>query len=172
MLNLLMKTYKVFSTSYKTFGCMEEIVPDFKLLHNYALQTKLYPIPKIAKQFAQKEIPELLKAGIIENFTSNYCFPAIFVKKKLLPDEATNDSKFRMVIHYKLLNSITESYKICFPKITDILQNISEKKKIYSVLDLKTAFFQIKLQDKHKQILAFATEFGNFQPCWLPFGLN
>ena len=48
MLNLLMKNYKVFSISYKTLGCKEEIVPDFKLLHNYDLQTKPYPIPKIA----------------------------------------------------------------------------------------------------------------------------
>ncbi|GBM16626.1 Transposon Tf2-9 polyprotein [Araneus ventricosus] len=43
-------------------------------------------------------------------------------------------------------------------------------RKIYCVLDLKSAFFQIKLRDEDKRKLAFCTEMGNFQPTRLPFG--
>nr|GBL57858.1 Transposon Tf2-6 polyprotein [Araneus ventricosus] len=74
-----------------------------------------------------------------------------------------------MVVDYRLLNSVTESFKICLPKIADILHEISGK-KWYSVLDLKSAFFQIKLKNSDKQKLAFCSELGNFQPTRLPFG--
>lgn len=45
------------------------------------------------------------------------------------------------------------------------------RKKMYTVLDLKAAFFQILLQEKDRSKLAFATEYGNFQPARLPFEL-
>ncbi|GBN62184.1 Transposon Tf2-9 polyprotein, partial [Araneus ventricosus] len=168
ILQLLINNYSVFSSTYSTLGSTDKVVPEFKLYHDYALQTKPYPIPKIAKEYAQEEIKKLLDAGIIEPSSSNYCFPVIFVKKKPLPGEG-NKQKFRMAIDYRLLNCITESHKICLPKIMDIIQNIAGK-NWYSVLDLKSAFFQIQLKDKDKEKLAFCCELGNFQPCRLPFG--
>ncbi|GBO31034.1 Transposon Tf2-9 polyprotein, partial [Araneus ventricosus] len=165
ILKLLMQNFKVFSKSYQTLGCTDAITPEFKLLHNFPIQTKPYPIPKIAHDFAKQEIQKLLEAGIIEPSTSNYSFPIIFVKKK----SDSKKLKFRMVVDYRLLNSVTESFKICLPKIADILHEISGK-KWYSVLDLKSAFFQIKLKNSDKQKLAFCSELGNFQPTRLPFG--
>ena len=41
-----------------------------------------------------------------------------FVKEKPLPGE--NKLKFKVVIDYSLLNSITEGFKICQPKISEI----------------------------------------------------
>nr|GBL67533.1 Retrovirus-related Pol polyprotein from transposon opus [Araneus ventricosus]GBL68087.1 Retrovirus-related Pol polyprotein from transposon opus [Araneus ventricosus] len=128
-------------------------------------KTKPYPMTKIAHDFAKQEIQKLLEAGIIEPSTLNYSFPIIFVKKK----SDSKKLKFRMVVDYRLLNSVTESFKIYLPKIADILHEISGK-KWYSVLDLKSAFFQIKLKNSDKQKLAFCSELGNFQPTRLPFG--
>ncbi|GBL57895.1 hypothetical protein AVEN_166671-1 [Araneus ventricosus] len=82
ILKLLMQNFKVFSKSYQTLGYTDVITPEFKLLHNFPIQTKPYPIPKIAHDFAKQEIQKLLEAGIIEPSTSNYSFPIIFVKKK------------------------------------------------------------------------------------------
>lgn len=124
MLHMLMQNSSVFSKSYKTLGCSEAVTPEFKLLHNFPLQTKPYPIPKIAKQFA----------------SSSYNFPVIFVKKKPLPGKPQKELNFRMVVDYRLLNSITESFKICLPKISEILHSIAGKSH-YCVLDLKAAFF-------------------------------
>lgn len=167
ILDLLISNYKVFSKTYKTLGCTKEVVPQFKLLHEFPIQTKPYPIPNIAKQFAVKEISDLLEAGIIEPTNSNYAFPVLFVKKKPLPGE--KDLKFPMVIDYRLLNSITESFKICLPKISDIIHTIAGR-NLYCVLDLKSAFFQIYLPESDRSKLAFCSELGNFQPCRMPFG--
>ncbi|GBO44515.1 Transposon Tf2-6 polyprotein [Araneus ventricosus] len=169
MQDLLLKNYKVFSKSYKTLGETSAVIPEFSLLHNFPLQTKPYSIPLMAKKYAQQEINNLLEAGIIEPSSSSYCFPVIFIKKKQNPSDSNSEPKFRMVVDYRLLNSITETFKICLPKISEIIKNIAGR-KIYCVLDLKSAFFQIKLRDEDKRKLAFCTEMGNFQPTRLPFG--
>ncbi|GBL95329.1 Transposon Tf2-6 polyprotein, partial [Araneus ventricosus] len=169
MQELLIKNYKVFSKSYKTLGETSAVIPEFSLLHNFPLQTKPYSIPLMAKKYAQQEINNLLEAGIIEPSSSSYCFPVIFIKKKQNPNDSNSEHKFRMVVDYRLLNSITETFKICLPKISEIIKNIAGR-KIYCVLDLKSAFFQIKLRDEDKRKLAFCTEMGNFQPTRLPFG--
>ncbi|GBN20650.1 hypothetical protein AVEN_222344-1, partial [Araneus ventricosus] len=154
---LLLKNFKVFSKSYKTLGETTAVTPEFSLLHNFPLQTKPYSIPLIAKKYAQQEMNYLLEAGIIEPSSSSYCFPVIFIKKKQNPNDSNSEPKFRMVVDYRLLNSITETFKICLPKISEIIKNIAGR-KIYCVLDLKSAFFQIKLRDEDKRKLAFCTE--------------
>lgn len=158
---------QVFSKRYKTLCSTDAVVPEFKLLHNFPIQIRSYPIPKIEKMFAKKEIKELLEAGIIEPSVSNYNFPVIFVKKKSADN--SKEQKFRMVVDYHLLNSITESFQICLLKISEILHQIVGK-KYYCVLDLKSAFFQIKLQDCDKPKLVFCYELGNFMPTRLFFG--
>ncbi|GBO45027.1 Transposon Tf2-8 polyprotein [Araneus ventricosus] len=136
MQDLLLKNYKVFSKSYKTLGETSAVIPEFSLLHNFPLQTKPYSIPLMAKKYAQQEINNLLEAGIIEPSSSSYCFPVIFIKKKQNPNDSNSEPKFRMVVDYRLLNSITETFKICLPKISEIIKNIAGR-KIYCVLDLK-----------------------------------
>ncbi|GBM30821.1 Transposon Tf2-11 polyprotein [Araneus ventricosus] len=126
MQDLLLKNYKVFSKSYKTLGETSAVIPEFSLLHNFPLQTKPYSIPLMAKKYAQQEINNLLEAGIIEPSSSSYCFPVIFIKKKQNPNDSNSEPKFRMVVDYRLLNSITETFKICLPKISEIIKNIAE----------------------------------------------
>ncbi|GBO45841.1 hypothetical protein AVEN_173270-1 [Araneus ventricosus] len=161
MQELLIKNYKVFSKSYKTLSETSAVIPEFSLLHNFSLQTKPYSIPLMAKKYAQQEINNLLEAGIIEPSSSSYCFPVIFIKKKQNPNDSNSEPKFRMVVDYRLLKSITETFKICLPKISEIIKNIAGR-KIYCVLDLKSAFFEIKLRDEDKRKLAFCTEMGIF----------
>lgn len=169
MLKLLLSNFEIFSKSYKTLGSTDVVTPEFNLIHNFPIQTKPYPIPNLAKKFAEQEIKKLLEAEIIEPSTSNYCFPIIFVKKKQNPSDVNKELKFRMVVDYRLLNCITEPYKICLPKISDVIHTIAGR-KFYSVLDLKAAFFQIKLKPEDRSKLSFCCEIGNFQPLRLPFG--
>lgn len=168
ILKMLMDNSQVFSKSYTTLGCTDKVVPQFKLFHNFPIQSRPFRIPKIAKEFAQKEISQLLEAGIIEESSSSYSFPVLFVKKKS-QNGCNKQLNFRMVIDYRLLNHVTESFKIVLPKISEIIQNISGK-KYFSVLDLKSAFFQIKLQEEDKDKLAFCCELGTYRPTRLFFG--
>ncbi|GBN05640.1 hypothetical protein AVEN_115892-1 [Araneus ventricosus] len=46
-----------------TLGSTDKVIPEFKLYHDYALQTKPYPIPKIANEYAQEEIKKIIGCG-------------------------------------------------------------------------------------------------------------
>ncbi len=168
-LKILRDNAHVFSKSYQTLGENSMIKPQFKLLHDYPINTKPYPLPHSVKQHAQKEINELLRAGIIQESTSNYSFPVIFVKKKNSKTDDPKLVKYRMAIDYRLINQITPLFPFKLPDIKALMQDIAGH-EMYSVLDLKSAFFQIKLQPEDSHKLAFTTDFGMYEPRRLPFG--
>jgi hypothetical protein len=168
-LTILMNKSAAFSKSYETLGENSMVTPKFNLLHDYPINTKPYPLPHSVRPHAQKEIEELLKAGIIEESTSHYSFPVIFVKKK---NSKTNDPKlikYRMATDFRLLNQLTPLFPFKLPHIKTLLQEIAGQ-ELYTVLDLKAAFFQINVPQEERHKLAFSTEFGHFQFKKLPFG--
>ncbi|GBN57535.1 hypothetical protein AVEN_87250-1 [Araneus ventricosus] len=63
ILQLLINNYSVFSSTYNTLGSTDKVVPEFKLYHDYAIQTKPYPILKIAKEYAQEKIKKIIGCG-------------------------------------------------------------------------------------------------------------
>lgn len=166
--NLLLKHAHAFSKSYQTLGQTDLVIPKVTLSHNFPIQHKPYKTQQAAKDYAQQEIRKLLEAKIIEKSDSDYAFPVLFVKKKSTDKEKI---RYRMAVDYRTLNEILEGFPYPVPDAKTILQAMSGK-KLYSVLDLHSAFFQINLrpQDRHK--LAFVTEYGVFSPCRLNFGLK
>ena len=76
-LNLLLNSKQAFSKSYKTLGKTSLVQPEMKFLHNFPLQTKVYKVPQSIKSYAQKEINDLLEAGLIKKSKSHYCFPVV-----------------------------------------------------------------------------------------------
>ena len=170
ILKLLLDNFNAFSKSYQTLGETSVVTPIFKLSHNFPIQAKAYPIPAQVKDYAKGEIMQLLKAGIIRESTANYASPVIWIKKKNNNmSKNSGQNNYRLACDYRLLNQITELFPFKLPNINDILHRISGH-KLYTVLDLKSAFFQIKLREQDQDILTFTTEFGNFAPLRLPFG--
>ncbi len=169
MYKLLKENYAVFSKSYQTLGETDAIVPNIELMHDFPIQTKPYPLPNALKNVVQKEIEELLKYGLIEKSQSNYCFPILMVKK---PQKEGQEVKYRMAVDYRALNTFIPLLPVELPRIKEILHKISGH-TLYTVLDLKAAFFQIKIQPKDKEKLSFETGcLGQFSPNRLPFGLK
>ena len=171
ILKLLMQNYEVFSTSYKTLGHTNAVQPRTNLLHSYPIAQKAFPINNSMLSSQQKEIKDLLEAGIIERSKSNYAFPLIMVKKKQTADQKkNNETAFRCVVDYRLLNAITEFYPFNLPKIQDILHRQAGK-KYYTILDFKAAFMQVALppEERDKFTLITNTQ-GKFRPNRLVFG--
>lgn len=162
VLDFMLKNYKVFSKSYKTLGMTDAVVPEMKLRHNYPIQLKPYPLPRKLIEVADREISELIEAGIFKESTSNYAFPIIMVRKK-------DSNKFRATVDFRLLNEIMELYKVAVPRIKEVIQDISGFKH-YTTLDLKSAFFQICLPPHLSDICTVITHRGNYSMTRLPFG--
>ncbi|GJT15560.1 putative reverse transcriptase domain-containing protein [Tanacetum coccineum] len=109
------------------------------------------------------QLQELLKKGFIRSSSSPWGALVLFMKKK--------DGSFRMCIDYRELNKLT--VKNCYPlprldHLFDQLQGLS----VYSKIDLRSGYHQLRIQEEDIPITAFRTRYGHFKFQVMPFGLT
>jgi hypothetical protein len=109
------------------------------------------------------QLNELLKKGLIRPSSSPWGCPAIFVKKK--------DESLCMCVDYRPLNAITIKNKYPLPRI-DILFDQLSKAKIFSKIDLRSGYHQIKIHPKDIPKTTFSTHYGLFEYLVMSFGLT
>ena len=111
----------------------------------------------------QTQVQDLLQQGLVQKSTSPYGSPVLFVKKK--------DGTLRMCIDFRGLNKITIPNRYPLPRIDDLLDRL-QGAKIFSSLDLLSAYHQIRLTDEDAPKTAFRTPFGLYEYKVMPFGLT
>lgn len=130
--------------------------------------SKSYPYPMCLKKEVEAEIQKLLKDDIIRPSRSPYNSPIWMVPKKI---DASGEKKYRLVIDYRKLNSITVPDRYPIPDINDVLANLG-KNKFFSTIDLKSGFHQIPLDEPDIEKTAFSIKSGKYEFTRLPFGLK
>ncbi len=121
-----------------------------------------YKLSYTEKQEVERQIEELLATGKIVPSASPFGAPVFLVKKK--------DGTKRMVIDYRMLNSITVKNRFPLPVINQLLDNLNGA-KIYSSLDLLSGFHQLAVEEKDVDKTSFITHAGQYSFRVLPFGL-
>jgi hypothetical protein len=119
-----------------------------------------YSLAELAEMTSQ--VNELLQAGLIQKSTSPFGAPVLFVKKKT--------GEFRMCVDYRVLNKVTITNIYPLPRIDDLLDRM-QGVKVFSSLDILSAYHQIRLVDDDVMKTAF-TPFGLFDYNAMPFGLT
>ncbi|XP_025268228.1 uncharacterized protein LOC105254772 [Camponotus floridanus] len=115
-----------------------------------------------AERIKIREITDdLLDRGIIKPSTSPYCARVVPVRKK--------NGTIRLCVDLRPLNSRVVKQKYPFPLIEDCLSRLSDR-SIFTLLDLKDGFYNIKLHPDVTKYFAFATPDGQFEYTRLPFG--
>lgn len=96
-------------------------------------------------------------------------YPTEFVNSMIIVEKS--DCSLRTCIDPKCLNKqiMREHYKI--PTTDDISFRLSQK-KIFSVIDLREGFWQIKLSNDSSDLCCFNTPFGRYKFNRMPFGLS
>lgn len=126
---------------------------------------QFYRASPTMKNEIEKQTKEMLHDDIIEPSTSPWNSPVVLVKK--------SNGEMRFCVDYRRLNSVTEPECFPLPRLEDVFDTIGNSKaKIFSVLDLRSGFWQIPLDPETKHKTAFVTHHGIFQFKRLPFGLQ
>ena len=94
---------------------------------------------------------ELLEKGLIRPSSSPWGCSIVFVKKK--------DKSLWMCVDYRPLNAITIKNKYPLPCI-DILFDQLAKAKVFSKIDLRSGYHQIKIRPEDVPKKAFSTRYG------------
>lgn len=132
------------------------------------IASKTYRYPHVHKDEVHKQINHLLDQGIIRPSTSPWSAPIWVVPKK---KDASGETKWRVVVDYRGLNSVTIQDNHPLINITDILDKLG-KAKYFSCLDCYSGFHSVKLCDKDAQKTAFSTDLGHYEFVRMPFGLK
>ncbi|XP_068451557.1 uncharacterized protein [Clinocottus analis] len=111
----------------------------------------------------RRHIQQLLAAGIIKESRSPYASPIVVVRKK--------NGNIRICIDYRTLNRRTIPDQYTMPRIDDALDCLSGS-KWFSVLDLRSGYYQIAMKEEDKEKTAFICPLGFYQFERMPQGIT
>jgi hypothetical protein len=111
----------------------------------------------------KKHIEELLEKGFIRPSSSPWGAPVLFVSKK--------DGSRRICVDYRSLNEVTIKNKYPLPRIEDLFDQMKGA-KIFSKIDLRSGYHQLKIRAEDVPKTAFTTRYGLYEFLVMSFGLT
>ncbi|GKA30066.1 putative reverse transcriptase domain-containing protein [Tanacetum coccineum] len=109
------------------------------------------------------QLKELSDKGFIRPSSLPWGALVLFYKKK--------NGSFRMCIDYRELNKLTVKNRYPLPWIDDLFDQL-QGSKVYSKIDLRLGYHQLRVREKDIPKTAFRTRYGHYEFQVMPFGLT
>ena len=109
------------------------------------------------------QLEELLSKGFIRPSISPWGAPILFVKKK--------DGSLRLCIDYRQLNRVTIRNQYPLPRIDELFDQL-QGSRVYSKIDLRSGYHQLRVQESDVPKIAFRTRYRHYEFLVMPFGLT
>nr|AAX92958.1 retrotransposon protein, putative, Ty3-gypsy sub-class [Oryza sativa Japonica Group]ABA92829.1 retrotransposon protein, putative, Ty3-gypsy subclass [Oryza sativa Japonica Group] len=122
-----------------------------------------YRMPVNELEELKKQIRELQEKGFVRPSSSPWGAPVLFVKKK--------DGSMRMCVDYRSLNEVTFKNKYPLPRTDDLFDQL-EGAKVFSKIDLRSGYHQLKIRTGDIPKTAFSTCYGLYEFAVISFGLT
>ena len=108
-------------------------------------------------------IDDMLAKGLIRESSSRAASPVLFVPKA--------DGSVRLCVDYRKLNTMTVPDRYPLPSADMLFDRLSHA-KIFTKLDLRSAYHRIRVAEGDEWKTAFRTRYGLFEYLVMPFGLT
>ena len=111
----------------------------------------------------KKKIEELLEKQFIRPSVSPWGALVLLVKKK--------DDSSRLYVDYMQLNKLTIKNKYPLPSIDDLMDQLHST-SVFSKIDLRSGYHQIRVKSDDVQKTAFRSRYGHYEYVVMPFGIT
>nr|GFA19961.1 putative reverse transcriptase domain-containing protein [Tanacetum cinerariifolium] len=122
-----------------------------------------YQLAPAEMQELSTQLQELSDRGFTRPSSSPWGAPVLFLKKK--------DGSFRMYIDYRELIKLTVKNRYPLPRIDDLFDQ-PQGSRVYSMIDLRSGYHQLRVREEDIPNTAFRTRYGHYEFQVMPFGLT
>ena len=146
-------------------GCMER---EHHIVINPDVQPVVHPPRKVPLQLMpklKKTLDDMIAAGIIVKTDE----PTDWVNSLLIIEK--KDHSLRLCLDPKDLNRAIKREHHVIPTLTDVASQLYGK-RIFTIIDMKDGFWNIKLDEASSKLLTFNSPFGRYSFCRLAFGIS
>ena len=162
---LLIEFHHIFSLEPNENGCTEatkhaiEILPD----RGEPFKERFRRIAPHLVEEVRQHIQEMLDGGTIVPSQSPWCNAVVLARKK--------DGTLRFCIDFRRLNDRTRKDSYPLPRTSETMESLVGA-RIFSCMDLKSGFWQVKMAEDSRQYTAFTVgSMGVYEFLRMPYGL-
>lgn len=154
---------EVFAIDDLSHGCTSAVKHHIRLQDDTPFRERPRPIHPSDREAVKQHLRELLDAGIIRESESPFASPIVVVKKK--------NGKIRLCVDYRKLNMRTIKDAYALPNIEETFSALSGA-KWFSVMDLKSGYYQVEVAEEDKHKTAFVCPLGFWEFNRMPQGVT
>jgi len=124
---------------------------------------KIYNMSETELKLLKDYIDDMLGKGFIRPSSSAASAPVLFTKNP--------NGSLRLCVDYRGLNRITKKNRYPIPLINDLIDRLKDA-KVYTKIDLRAGYNNIRIAPGHEYKTAFRTRYGLFEYLVMPFGMT
>lgn len=142
------------------FTTLTHLLPTRDIEHRIPLKENTDPVnvrpyhyAYLQKDEIERQVHNMVTAGIIRPNSSLFSSPVLLVKKK--------DGSWRFCTDYRALNAVTVNGKFPIPTVEDMLDELNGA-KVFTKLDLTAGYHQVRMHPSDIHNTAFWTHNGHY----------
>ena len=159
----MLQLEEVFSIDEFEVGCSKSTQHTIRVTEDTPFRERSRRLAPADVEDVRQHLRQLTEAGIITESRSPYASPIVVARKK--------NGRVRMCVDYRTLNRRTVPDQYTVPRVEDALACLSGA-KWFSVLDLRSGYYQIPMSEADKEKTAFICPLGFFQFERMPQGIS